>query len=147
MLVVEFPDCSTVPVYVNAELSVSELEPHNATLPEVPDPLTFELKALQFDAVNKPLLLADAVGKLNVCVFPLLEIAKSVPLVPVENVCVPPVWPLREVMPVTGSVTVFPLDIDRSEPDNDSVCISLVADKSPVLAMVVPVIEMPVPAV
>ena len=49
--------------------------------------------------VTKPLAVADASGMLNVCVVLLEEILKSVPEVPVANVCVVPVNPFKLVMP------------------------------------------------
>ena len=46
-------------------------------------------------AVNKPLFVPLALGKLNVCVLPVLLIAKSVPLVPTAKVWVATVKPFK----------------------------------------------------
>jgi hypothetical protein len=65
---------------------------------------SFELKVLQFALLSNPLTLALAVGKLNVCVEPVLEILKSDPLVPVANDCVELVNPFNvEIPPSTAS--------------------------------------------
>ena len=47
---------------------------------------SFELNVLQSVLDNAPRLVALAVGRLNVCVVPVDEIPKSVPVVPVANV-------------------------------------------------------------
>lgn len=72
------------------------------------------LNVVQFAALNLPLFVADATGKLNVCTFAELEILKSVPVVPVANVCTEPVKPFKEVSalpdskPATVLVVTFP---------------------------------------
>src|SRR5215813_11711948 len=58
--------------------------------------------------VTSPLFDVEAEGMLNVWVVPTEEIAKSVPLVPVAKVCVVPVSPLREVIPVAGGAAHVP---------------------------------------
>lgn len=60
----------------------------------VPEPLL--LKVVQSAEDNAPRLLAEAVGRLNVCVLPDAVIVKSVPVVLVAIVCVAPlcVWPV-----------------------------------------------------
>jgi hypothetical protein len=70
-----------------------------ATCPLVPLPPTFPLNVLQSELLNAPLFVADAVGKLNVCVDVELAILKSVPVVPVAKVWVEAVRPFRDVMP------------------------------------------------
>lgn len=52
--------------------------------------------------VITPLAVADASGKLKVCVVPDEEMAKLVPEVPVVNVCVLPVNPF--ILEIRGSV-------------------------------------------
>jgi hypothetical protein len=56
--------------------------------------------------VTSPLLLADALGILKVCILPEELIPKSVPVVPVAKVCEFPVWELRDVIPVPVPKTV-----------------------------------------
>ena len=62
------------------------------------------LNVLQFAELNAPLLVALAVGKLNVCVSTELEIAKSVPLVPTAKYCVCFVSPFNACKPVVNVV-------------------------------------------
>jgi hypothetical protein len=45
---------------------------------------------------------------LNVCVVPLEEMLKSAPVVPVAKVCVVPVKPFNEVIPVAGGLAHVP---------------------------------------
>ena len=67
-----------------------------------------------------PRAVDDAFGKLIVCVSPELTTAKSVPLVPVANVCVAPVCPPSDVIPpppppetvFNASATVAPATVD-----------------------------------
>ena len=56
------------------------------------------LNVVQSAEDNAPLLVADALGKLKVCVLPAEVILKSVPVVPVAIVCTELVNPLREVI-------------------------------------------------
>ena len=58
------------------------------------------LKVLQSDELKAPLLVALAVGKLNVCVSVAELIAKSVPDVPTAKYCVCLVYPLIEETPL-----------------------------------------------
>jgi hypothetical protein len=62
-------------------------------------PFPLPLNVVQSAEDNAPLLLADAVGRLNVCVLPDELIAKSVPLVPVAKFCVLVVKLFNEPMP------------------------------------------------
>jgi hypothetical protein len=64
----------------------------------------FELNALQSALLNAPLFVADAVGRLNVCVAVTLDMLKSVPLVPTAKYCVGVVKPLRVPTPVVNVV-------------------------------------------
>ena len=64
----------------------------------VPEPPSFPLNVLQSVELSLPVLVADAVGRLNVCVVPAELIAKSVPVVPVARVCVAPVSPPSDVI-------------------------------------------------
>lgn len=56
------------------------------------------LKVVQLADDKAPLLVADAVGKLKVCRVAEEVILKSVPVVPVVNVCTEPVNPFSDVM-------------------------------------------------
>lgn len=56
------------------------------------------LNVVQSDAVNAPLPEADADGILNVCAEAEETILKSVPVVPVANICVELVNPFNDVM-------------------------------------------------
>ena len=78
----------------------------NVTRPFAPVPVTgfvsafcLLLNVVQSVLLNAPLFIALAVGRLNVCVEVADEILKSVPVVPVANVCVEAVRPFRDVMP------------------------------------------------
>jgi hypothetical protein len=66
----------------------------------VPLPPILPLNVLQSVLLNAPLFVALAVGRLNVCVDVADEILKSVPVVPVANVCVVAVNPFSDVIPV-----------------------------------------------
>ena len=55
------------------------------------------LKIAQSAEDKAPLLEADAVGKLKVCILPVELMLKSVPAVPVEIVCTEFVNPFKEV--------------------------------------------------
>ena len=59
---------------------------------------SFPLKVLQSAEDKAPLLTAEAVGKLKVCTEPNEAIVKSVPDVPVANVCNELVKPFSEVI-------------------------------------------------
>ena len=59
---------------------------------------SLELNVVQSAEESNPRLEAEAVGKLKVCVVPEETMPKSVPVVPVANVCVAPVRPFNEVM-------------------------------------------------
>jgi hypothetical protein len=65
----------------------------------VPLPPILLLNVVQSVLLSAPLLVALAVGRLNVCVDVADEILKSVPAVPVANVCVEAVRPFSDVMP------------------------------------------------
>lgn len=56
------------------------------------------LKVVQLAEDKAPLLVEEAVGRLKVCVVPVEEILKEVPLVPVVKVCTDPVKPFMEVI-------------------------------------------------
>ena len=90
------------------------------------------LNVVQFAALNLPLFVAEATGKLNVCTFDKLEILKSVPVVPVAKVCTEPVIPLKEV---------------RAEPDSklDRVLVVTFPELS-VVKILVSVVFVPTPA-
>ena len=62
------------------------------------------LNVLQLADDNAPRLVADAVGKLNVCVVPVDTILKSVLSVPVTIVCAAPVSELIAVIPVPAII-------------------------------------------
>ena len=83
-----------------------------ATCPAVPVPVTGLVKAfcLLLNAVQSALLkahlfVADAVGRLKVCVSVAELIAKSVPLVPVAKYCTCAVKPLSAFNPVEKVVS------------------------------------------
>ena len=61
------------------------------------------LNVVQSALLKAPLFVAEAVGKLKVCVEVAEEIPKSVPLVPTAKVCVKAVNPFKEVIPVSVS--------------------------------------------
>lgn len=61
------------------------------------------LNVVQLAEESKPLLVAEAVGKLKVCTVPAELIVKSVPDVPVANVCTAPVNPFKEVIALPDS--------------------------------------------
>jgi hypothetical protein len=63
--------------------------------------------------VTKPLFDVDAEGMLNVWVVPEDEILKSAPVVPVAKVCVVPLSPLREVIPVAGGAAHVPSPLQK----------------------------------
>ena len=78
--------------------------------------------------VTSPRAVAEASGKLNVCVVPEEAILKSVPVVDVANVCVAPVKVFKVVMPEPVAsaahsqtlVVVFHLSIcDEEHPPNN----------------------------
>ena len=58
--------------------------------------------------VTSPRFEVEADGILKVCVVPDDEILKSAPVVPVANVCVVPVSPLSDVIPVAGGEAHVP---------------------------------------
>jgi hypothetical protein len=62
---------------------------------------TLLLNVAQSAEVNKPRAEADADGSVNVWVLPEETIEKSVPLVEDAKVCEAPVWPFKDVMPLT----------------------------------------------
>jgi len=74
----------------------------------VPSVKVFAPRKLWAAIVTNPRLEVDAEGILNVWVVPLEEILKSAPVVPVANVCVVPVRPLSEVIPVAGGLAHVP---------------------------------------
>ena len=77
----------------------------NKTEPLVSDGrLYLPLNVLQSALLNAPRFVADAVGRLNVCVSVAELIAKSVPLVPVAKYCTCAVSPLRAFKPVENVV-------------------------------------------
>ena len=59
-------------------------------------PLNVDQSAL----LNAPRFAALAVGRLNVCVLPVLLIAKSLPAVPTAKFCVLSVKPFKELIPI-----------------------------------------------
>jgi len=80
----------------------------------------------------RPRLAADAEGMLKVCVVPTDEIAKSVPLVPVANVCDVPLNPFRLVMPVAGGAAHVPSPLQNVLLDAEVPLLRLVTGKLPV---------------
>ena len=62
------------------------------------------MKVVQSAELKAPLFVADAVGKLNVCVFTAEAILKSVPPAPVAKYCTCSVNPFKAVNPVENVV-------------------------------------------
>jgi hypothetical protein len=89
------------------------------------------LKVIQLADDKAPLLVAEAVGKLKVCVVPEEVIVKSVPVVPAVKVCADPDKPFSEVIAL---------------PDNklDKVLVVRLPDAS-VVTMLVFVVLVPIP--
>jgi hypothetical protein len=67
--------------------------------------LAFPLNVIQSADDKAPLLVADAVGKLKVCVAAELDMLKSVPLVPVAKYCTCAVKPFKALNPELNVVT------------------------------------------
>jgi hypothetical protein len=86
--------------------------------------------------VTRPLLDVEADGMLNVWVVPEDEILKSAPVVPVAKVCVVPVSPLREVIPVAGGLAHVPSPLQKVEADADVPEFRLETGKLPVTSAV-----------
>ena len=83
---------------IGPPVNVSPVELVALMLVTVPELLL--LKVDQSAEESNPLLVDEAVGKLNVCTEPEEEILKSVPEVPVANVWVEVLKPLRLVIAV-----------------------------------------------
>ena len=68
---------------------------------------TLPLNVLQSVELNLPVFAAEATGRLKVCVAVVLEILKSVPLVPVAKYCTCAVNPFNAVIPVEKVVITW----------------------------------------
>lgn len=104
-----------------AVANLVEVAEFPSMLPEIVLENVFVPAIVCVPVVINPLLLDDASGMLNVCVLVEDEILKSVPDVPVANVCVDAVKLLSDVIPPSTEDEIVTSPVPVSIPVDDSV--------------------------
>jgi hypothetical protein len=104
-----------------AVANLVEVAEFPSTLPEIVLENVFVPAIVCVPVVINPLLLDDASGMLNVCVLVEDEILKSVPEVPVANVCVVAVKLLSDVIPPSTEDEMVTSPVPVSIPVEESV--------------------------